>query len=466
MATTERVAADDAAWLHMDSAQNLMMVTTLLRFDGALDWSRVTEVFHERVVDRFPRFRQRVVDVPGSLGSIGGPHWADDPAFRLEHHLQRHQVSGDDADSEIQHLVSRQAGVVLTGDRSRWRLHLIDDDQGRSAMLLRSHHSLADGLGLVQLLLALADPRPDGTPHPGQMPLAEHGASSSTSTKRRGRAEAGGASWASAFEESLTTLVSPSKLRAAAAEARDNAQVYRKLGLLADQRNPWRKELSGTKRLVWTTPVRLDGVKLVASATGATLNDLALAMISGAMHEYFAEAGSIPYRIGATIPFNLRPLDEPLAPELGNQIGLVFVNLPVGMDDSHGRLEHIRRRMASIKASPEGQIVRGGMAMVGAIPQRNIARAWMDVFSRKSTTIITNIAGPSTRLELTGVPLESFMLWVPTSGQVAVGLSIVTYDGTLRLGVHVDTAVVPDVDRFVGLLDAELERVDRYVLVR
>lgn len=459
MASRQRVATDDAAWLHMDSADNLMVVNTLVRFAAPLEWDRVVAAVQERVIDRFPRFRHRVVDVPATLGA---PHWEDDPAFRLENHVQRDTTRGPDPDTALQDLVSRQADVVLANTRPRWRLHLIDEAHGGSAILLRTHHSLADGLGLVQLLFSLADPAADDTPHPGQMPLADPAADRPTRSRRRGT----GPTFASAVEDSLTTLVNPAKFAAAAADARDNAQVLRKLGLLADQRNPWRADLSGTKRLTWSSAVPLDAVKLVSSATGASINDIALALIAGAMHAYFKEAGSIPYRVGATIPLNLRPLDEPIALELGNRIGLVFINLPVGMEDAHGRLEHIRRRMAAIKASPEGQIVRGGMAMVGAIPRKGIAKAWMELFTRKSTMIITNIVGPSTPLQLCGTPIESFMLWVPTSGQVGVGLSIVTYNGVLRLGVHVDEALVPDSDRFVGLLDDELARVDRYVLAR
>ncbi len=456
-ANRERVAADDASWIHMDSAKNPMVVSTLVRFGRSPDWPTVVTAFHDRVISCFPRFSQRVVAAPSTVGGVSALAWERDSHFHLDNHIQRDRAEGADPERAIQELVGRQTGVALISDRPRWRLHLIDDDHGGAAVLLRSHHSLADGLSLVQVLLALADPPADGSSHPQQMPLAVtgEGAPGSVTTRK-----------VSAFDEALLNLVKPSALLAATTGARANAAVYRKLGLLADQRNPWRGELSGNKRFVWTNPAPLDAVKLVASATGATVNDLALAVVTGALHQYFRPSSSIPYRVGATIPFNLRPLDEPLAPELGNQIGLVFVNLPVGIGDSRTRLDHIRRRMARIKASPEGEIVRAGMAMIGAIPQRAMAKAWMDLFTRKSTAVITNIAGPSARLSLTGVPIESFMLWVPTSGQVGVGLSIVTYAGSLRLGVQVDTAVVTDVDRFVKLLEDELGQIDRYVLGR
>lgn len=457
MASREKVAADDASWVHMDSPDNLMVVTSLVRFERRVDWARIVDAFQTRVIDRFPRFSQRIIDQPPALGSLGGLFWENDPDFGLDHHLQRHQATGPDPDRALAAVIEAQAGVVLSGSRPRWRLHLIDDEHGQSALLLRSHHSLADGLGLVQVLLSLADPPADGGLHPQQMPLVGDlmDPEAMTTQGEPSQRSPHNGRWVSLFEGSVSDRLGGSALRTAA--------VYRKLGRLADQRNPWRGQLRGTKRFMWSSSVPLDSVKHVATATGATVNDIGLATITSAMHTYFVADGPIPYRIGATIPFNLRPLDEPLVPTIGNQLGLVFVNLPVGMNDRRSRLDHIRRRMAHIKSSPEGEIVRAGMAMIGSLPQRSVARAWMDAFTRKSTAIVTNIAGPTTSLSIAASPIDSFMLWVPTSGQVAVGLSIVTYAGSLRIGIQVDTAVVSDVERFVEHLDTELAQVDRYL---
>lgn len=451
MANSEKVAAEDASWLHMDSADNLMVVTTMVRFEQRVAWDSVLEAFQTRVIERFPRFSQRIRGPRTGRGLLGGPQWEPDPDFRLEHHIQRHRAEGSDPDQALQEIIAAQAGMAFTSSRPRWRLHLVDEAQGRSALFLRSHHSLADGLGLVQVLLSLADRPADGDLHPQQLRLAgdpEH--------RTGGFWPGSGADrWGFAFDPAWVDIRRPHGLRAAA--------VYRKLSRLADQQNPWRGQLSGTKRYVWSAPTPLDDIKQVATSAGATVNDMGLAVISGAMHEYFAATGSIPAQVGATIPFNLRSLDQPLDPNIGNQLGLVFANLPVGVDDRRDRLEQLRQRMARIKASPEGEIVRAGMAMMGAIPRRSVAKAWLELFTRKSTVLVTNIVGPSARLAIAGTPIDSFVLWVPTSGQVAVGLSIVTYAGELRIGAQVDTAVVSDVDRFIALVNAELSQLDRYL---
>ncbi|MFP3907267.1 MAG: wax ester/triacylglycerol synthase domain-containing protein, partial [Acidimicrobiales bacterium] len=382
MATKQRVSLDDAAWLHMDGVDNPMVVNTLAILDGRPDWTRFVERFADRVVGVFPRFGQRVIQEPPTLGNLGGPHWEDDPDFSLDHHLERVHLGDDDFETSLRNHLGPEAATLLDPERPRWKLQLIDGAGGRSAVLLRSHHSMADGLALVQVLLAMADRPGSDASHRGQMPVEGSDRGRSASPRGLGAPDA------------LAAFANPTRLLDAAGEARANLKVYRKLAMLADQKNAMRAPLTGAKQLGWSNAVDLDGVKMVSNATGATVNDVALAVLAGALYRYFEQHGSIPYRVGVTIPFNLRDLDAPLDPALGNQLGLVFVNLPVGIADPRARLDHIRRRMAKIKVSPEGEVVRAGMAVVGAVPARGMAKAWMELFTGKCTAIITNIVGP------------------------------------------------------------------------
>ena len=425
----ERVSADDASWLQMDSARNPMVVDVLLDFAGPLDPERVVDLLERRVVSRFPRFGQRVV---GRAGLAGGPHWEPMDQVRSSDHLQQH-AAGSDGGS-LGDIISDQAGRRLERSRPLWCAHLIDRSDG-SSMLLRTHHSLADGLGLVQLLYAFADPPAHGGLHPGQMPIDERVAS------RR---------WPPA---------------PALGRPLDSARVYRKLGRLSDQANALRGDLTGTKQLSVSSPIDLDRAKAVAATSGATVNDLGLAVLAGALRHYLLECagpGAVPDRVGVTVPVNLRSLDRPLPARLGNQIGLVFVNLPTGAEDPVERLGRLRSRMSAIKASPEGAIVRSGMAMMGAVTHRPTVQAWMRQFTRRSTAIVTNIAGPQVPLQLDGVALERFVLWVPTSGSVGLGFSLVTYAGALRIGVRSDTGVVADSTVLMRMVDDELDDIDRY----
>ena len=433
-AKPERVALDDASWLQMDSRTNPMVVNVLLELDGRLDAGRVAELFDRRVVDRFPRFRQRLsAHLP--VRPLAAPRWTDDPSFALEHHVVRHRIGDLDPAAELADEVSRQASVRFDPGHPRWCLHLFDLPD-RSAILLRTHHSMADGVALVQLLHAFADPPADGGLHPGQIAVEPHRPA-----------------W-------FPPLPPPTAgLR--------TARVYRKLARLAEQDNPLRAPLTGAKQLAVSDGVDLGRVKEVAAASAGTVNDLGLAVLTGALRSYLIEQrGSehVPARVGVTIPYNLRPPGRPMPASLGNQIGLVFLDLPVGLADPGERLAHICARTAIIKASPEAEVVRSGMAMVGALTHRPSAQAWMRLFTRRSTAVVTNIAGPSVPLQLDGVSLRRFMLWVPTSGSVGLGFSLVSYAGQLRFGVQVDDGVVPDVSALVRRLDHELLDIERYRL--
>jgi diacylglycerol O-acyltransferase / wax synthase len=450
----QRVSLDDAAWLHMDSAKNPMVVNTLVTFDHEPDWDEVVAGLEHRVLPAFPRFGQRVTQVPLSLGQLGGPHWEDDLGFSLDRHVERVTLGPGDFGEQLREHVGDEASTLLDRSRPRWKLQLISSPNGQAAALLRTHHSMGDGLLLVQVLLALADLPSGHDSHRGQMPIAIGG-----------RSDSDGSSASPTLGEGLTGLSDLRGIRAAADGARANAKVYRKLAMLADQKNPMRAPLTGAKSMTWTDPVPLDAVKLVAKATDSTVNDVALTVLAGALYRYFAHDGAVPYRVGVTVPFNLRDLDEPLDPTVGNQIGLVFISLPVGIEDRRARLDHIRRRMAKIKASPEGEVVRGGMAMVGAIPTKGMAKAWMELFNNKCTAIVTNIVGPRAPISVGGAPVTDFVLWVPTSGSIGVGLSIVTYADSLRLGVQVDDGVVAEPERLLEAMHDELSTVDQLVFV-
>jgi WS/DGAT/MGAT family acyltransferase len=220
---------------------------------------------------------------------------------------------------------------------------------------------------------------------------------------------------------------------------------------LTDEDNALRESLGVEKQLTWSDPFPLEDLKRLGKATSSTVNDVALTLIAGALNRYLTTQGRPVTDIRAVVPFNLRPLDEPLPRRLGNMFGMVFVDLPVTVVDPRERLTVVRRQMNDIKASQEGLVVYGAFTAVGGRTPKQVGQAWMDLFARKASAVITNIAGPRDKLAVAGVPLTGFMLWVPASGSIGIGLSIVSYDGSVTLGVAVDPNIVPDSE---GLLEA------------
>jgi WS/DGAT/MGAT family acyltransferase len=225
-----------------------------------------------------------------------------------------------------------------------------------------------------------------------------------------------------------------------------------------DEPSRLRAPLSGVKHMTWTGTVPLADVKDAGRRAGATVNDLALTAIAGALRHYLADHGQHVSRLTAVVPVNLRPVDEPFDPDRGNQFGLAFVRLPVGEPDRRARLAAVHEAMAEVKRSGEATVVYGALALMGQTPTQ-VEQAWLDLFAGRASSVVTNIAGPSAPVSLAGVPLAGFTAWVPSTGPIGVGLSVCSYAGRLTLGVAVDTALVPDSEALLHALSAELTAV-------
>ena len=134
-----------------------------------------------------------------------------------------------------------------------------------------------------------------------------------------------------------------------------------------------RGPLSAPQRTTWTTPMSINDVKQIGRPTGATVNDVMLAALAGALRDYLTARGSLVDEIRAYMPFNLRPSDEPIPRELGNLFGLVFLTLPVGVPARRERLACVQRRMTEIKRSGEGRVEFDGLCAIGTLAARQPA---------------------------------------------------------------------------------------------
>ena len=154
------------------------------------------------------------------------------------------------------------------------------------------------------------------------------------------------------------------------------------------------------------------------------------------------------------MPVNLRPLDAPL--ELGNRFGLIFPTLPVGAAGLHERFLETRRHMNEIKDSPEAVVAYGVLYALGMTPL-DIESVFLDFFGSKSSMVLTNVPGPQFQLYLAGSPLSEIMAWVPQSAGLGMGISILSYNGGVIVGVTTDAGLVPDPEVIIANVAAEFE---------
>jgi WS/DGAT/MGAT family acyltransferase len=438
----------------MDRPQNLMVIVSVLFLGEVPDWAEVTRTLEVRVLDRYPVFRQRV-EPAGRL--LGRPHWVDDEDFDLGRHLRRTTLTGRGDDAALQRYMEQHLSVPFDPDHPLWEMHLIDGYGSGAAIFCRTHHALADGLALARVLLSLTDEDPDAAPAPADPPRVDPGSAATSPARPRLPGPASvGLDLAGAVVTEARGWVTATGLRHTTRLALRTTQVVSELLLGQNPPNPLSGEPDRAKRIAWTGLLPLDGPKSLGRLAGATLNDVLLSAMAAALRTYQQDSGVEPVDLMTMVPVNLRDLDAPLPPELGNRFTLVYFRFPSATASPLARLAETKRRMDWLKDSPEVALTHLLMDVIGRVG-RGLDRPVIDFFANKAVGVTTNVIGPRQPRWLAGAPMTGVLGWVPGSGRHTVGICIFTYDETVRVGVITDAALVPEPQRLVAAFEAELE---------
>jgi diacylglycerol O-acyltransferase len=454
----------DTAWLRMEHPTNLMMITGVMIFRAPIDPERLKATLEQRLL-RFRRFQQRVQ--PMRL-PIGRYVWADDPRFDLDNHLRTVRLPSPGDQQALQELVSHLMSTPLDFSRPLWAIDLVEKYDTGCALIARLHHCIGDGIALVRVLLSLADTDPDA-PWPDvsldQLIYAHH---TSLDTSHRSRLGLNNlARWGKVLvREGSEARHDPTRALEWARIGTRSAEALARLVLRwPDPQTLFKGKLGLEKRAAWSRPLALEGVKSVGRGAGGTVNDVLLTAITGALRRYLEgrEEPVDSVNVRAVVPVNLRSLKEEL--RLGNRFGLVFLSLPVYISDPIERLAELKRRMDSIKETPEAMVAFGILNAIGLAPAplQDLA---VDIFGTKGTAVMTNVPGPKETIFLAGAPLDTIMFWVPQSGRLGMGVSIISYAAQVWLGVATDEGLVPDPQNIIDAFEAEFAALDRLTAQR
>ncbi len=445
-----RVSPVDAIWLTMDRPQNLMVIECVMFLEAGPDRARLDRVLQQRLIDVYPVFSRRPVAGPGRRATL---RWRDVPDFDFRDHVREVRLPAPGDAAALQAYVGGFLATPLRRDRPLWEIHLVDGMDEGSAIYVRLHHALADGIALTQVLLSLTD---------------EAAEVDDSATTRGGRPRHGvvgdlvGAARRAAPE--VTDALRPARLWASALgavrTALSGAGVLAKLLLTRNPASALAGAAGSHKRAVWSDPIDLQVVKDIARGSGATVNDVLVSALAGALERYQVEQGGRAVDIPTMIPVNLRPGHLPLPRELGNRFALVLLPLPSGSASSAARLAETKRRMDRIKRSPEPVIT---FAMIHAIGRlgRRLSRLLVAFFADKASGVTTNVPGPREPRYLAGTRITSLLGWVPGSGDQTIGTCIFTYAGTVRIGFKTDTAVIAEPERVLSAFHAEIDELAR-----
>jgi WS/DGAT/MGAT family acyltransferase len=454
----------DTAWLRMEDSTNLMMVTALLLFDEPINFEQLKATTEHRLV-RFDRFRQRVQE---SRLPLRNPQFVDDPTFDLNAHIHRVALPEPGDEGALQRMVSDLMSTPLDYSKPLWQLHVIENYGRGCAVCVRLHHCIGDGIALAYVLLSITDARADApwpTPIRDEEPRPDGLSLASLLGRASAVAKEGGELAEKLVEESKELIFDPAKSIALARGATATAAAAARLTFRwPDPKTLFKGKLGVQKRAAWSPPLPLRDVKAVRKVTGGTVNDVLLTAVTGALRRYMEWRGEpvdgVDFR--AVVPVNLRPLEE--MAQLGNRFGLVFLSLPVGIADPLERLHELKERMDGLKNTPEAIAAFGILTAVGMTPA-DIQEMVVKLFGTKATAVMTNVPGPQMTLYLAGQPITGIMFWVPQSGRLGLGVSILSYAGQVRLGVATDAGLVPDPERIIVEFQREFDELMELVRI-
>jgi WS/DGAT/MGAT family acyltransferase len=439
MSGVRRLSPLDAAFLYWEKPHQRLHVGCVALLDGPLDFAAFVAAMEERL-GTIPRYRQRPVR---PLLDLDWPRWVEDPDFDVRRHLRHVALPAPGGDAELHAMVDSLFAIPLDDAHPLWEDYLIDGlAGGRSALLCKVHHAMIDGVSGAQVLEVMADP-PAGGRGNGRTIAGQGTPPNPTRTPVR----------LSALRAALAAA-SPAALLDGARNALAGAGTLASLLIEPISPLPFNGRLTDARRIVWAS-FPLDDFFAMRGAHGCKVNDVVLAVITGALRRYLLARGVRleGMRVRTMVPVSVRRPDDHLT--LGNLVSSMFPRLPLDVADPLERLQRITDELRSLKDRGQARAAGLAMAVAGALPApvgALLGRLMVDV--TPINTVCTNVPGPREACQLLGRRILEVHPIVPLFQPMGMEFAILSYAGRLSISAAVDPHLVPDADTIPGHLEA------------
>jgi diacylglycerol O-acyltransferase len=448
---TRRLSSTDAAFLYLERREIPLHIGAVCVFDGVIPFGPFVRSIREKL-RLLPRYRQVIVEPPCHLGY---PTWQDDPDFDIRRHIFHRRLPPPGGRDELEALAGEVLTQVMDRRKPLWDIHVVDSlEGGRGATITRVHHALADGIAGASLMKTMFGPMDSSVPRSRVR----------RSNGKRAAAPSIADALASALHSSLESMIAAEAVlldfSRTLLEERTREALQDLVKLLPElaessRRLPFNRPCTGERRFCWTE-FGFEEAKAIGDATGGTLNDVVLAVVTRAVSRYIREHGkSVRGRfLRVVCPVNAR---QDRGESLGNQISFLPVALPLDVISPTAMLRAVTERTNVMKNARAAHLVALLGAWLGAAPPPIQALFWGAIPQTPLPVsllhmICTNVPGSPTPLYALGRKMIASYPHVPTGYELGVNCAFQSYDGKLFCGLTADANVVPDVGRLRDLI--------------
>jgi diacylglycerol O-acyltransferase / wax synthase len=452
----DRLTGLDASFLHLEDDTAHMHVAAVMTFDGSPpDQDELIEGIRARL-HLVPRYRQKLAFVPFGQGR---PRWVDDPHLNLSYHIRYTALPEPGTEDQLKRLAGRVFSQRLDRDKPLWEMWVVEGLGGgeRFAVLSKTHHALVDGVSGIDVMSILFDVKPE----PDTPPSAEAKRWLPAPTPSRAQLLAEAlferATVPAEIVRGARALVrGPRRIASAALGNAAGVGSMVRAGLRPAPKTPYNQHIGPHRRFTWVR-MQLSDVKAIKNSLGGTVNDVMLATVTGALRRHLRRRGVdvTGLELKAMVPVSVR--SEEARGSLGNQVAAMMASLPVGIEEPVERMERISDSMSHLKSSGQAVGAQVLTDLAGFAPPNIMSQASRAVArQRMFNLVVTNVPGPQFPLYMMGRQLEGLFPMVPLAPNQAVGIAIMSYNGTINFGLVGDFDLMADLDDLAGDLHASL----------
>ena len=458
----DRLTALDSSFLHLEDAASHMHVASVTIFEGPPPTYEEFLAHIETRLSLVPRYRQKLRFVPLNQGR---PVWVDDPHFNLHYHVRATALPPPGSEEQLKNLASRVFAQQLDRTKPLWEIWLVQglergedspSDAARFAVLAKTHHAVIDGVAGVDITAVLFDtarepetpPATDARWHPRPEP---------TSVQLLGEALIERATQpAEILRSARAALRAPRQIARSGLGAISAIGSLARTGLAAPS-TPLNVDIGPHRRYDWVR-TDLSELKEIKDRLGGTVNDVVLAVVTGALRRFLEQRGENvdELTMRAMVPVSVRREEE--YGQAGNRVAAMMAPLPIYEPDPVERLHLVREELAHLKQGGQAVGAQVLTQLSGLAPPTVMAQAArLQSRQRFFNLVVTNVPGPQIPLYVLGRKLVDLFPMAPLAKRQALCIAVMSYHGKMNFGLLGDFDAMPDMSLFAESITASLD---------